>query len=223
MSQSGNQRAMSSSHGSSRAQLGLDAELGLRVTRLLALRRHERVVGAALEVVDEVDRLALLREGEDRRQQAVAVAGALELHGHGVHRHDEVVEVRVAQDQPAVAELVVVGLDLRARLLGGSGQELLGLGDDGLKSAVPIGWKTTPAHSRLFSPRPVSIVTFAVVIANSRSGAAPFSLPFDPNRASRKTHRPRRPCPGAATRAAGGARSASPSAGASRRASGSRP
>src|SRR4029453_4878906 len=49
-----------------------------------------------------------------------------------------------------------------------------------------MGWKTTPARWRLFRPRPVSIVMLAVVIANSRSGAAPFSLPFVPRRASRK-------------------------------------
>src|SRR5215210_7122289 len=59
------------------AQLGLDAQLALGVARLLLPGGgHERVVAAALEVVDEVDRLALVREREHGGQQAVSVAGA---------------------------------------------------------------------------------------------------------------------------------------------------
>src|ERR671914_1015244 len=60
------------------SHLGLQAQLALVVARLVALRRHERVVRAALEVVDEVDRAALFLEGEHRAQQAVTVALPLE-------------------------------------------------------------------------------------------------------------------------------------------------
>ena len=99
ISHSGNQRAMSSSIGSSRPA-GPSCRSSCSVSRcLVARRRHERVVGAALEVVDEVDALAVVVEGEDGGQQAVAVAAALELGRERVHRHDEVVEVGVAQDR----------------------------------------------------------------------------------------------------------------------------
>src|SRR4051794_29068423 len=66
-------------------ELGLKAQLALRVAALLT-RRHEGIEGAALEVVDQVERLALLLEGEHRRQQAVAVAATLELRGDSVER-----------------------------------------------------------------------------------------------------------------------------------------
>ncbi len=55
------------------------------------------------------------------------------------------------------------------------------------KSAVPIGWNTIPATPRCLRSSDVSSVICAVVIANSRSGAGPFSLfPLPPRRASRK-------------------------------------
>src|SRR3954468_16261540 len=112
-------------------ELGLELELALVVARLVPGRGHERVVLAALEVVDEVDGLALLvLEREHGGQQPVAVAAARELGGDDVDRLDQVVEVGVAQNDPAVAELVVVGLDARAGVLGGAAQELLGVADD---------------------------------------------------------------------------------------------
>src|SRR4051812_8572050 len=61
------------------AHLGLEAQLALGVALLVARGRHERVEAAALEVVDEVERLVLLLESEHAGQQAVAVAAALEL------------------------------------------------------------------------------------------------------------------------------------------------
>src|SRR5215204_6323948 len=109
------------------SKLGLDAQLALGVAGLLALRGHERVIGAALEVVDEVERLAVLLEGEHGGEHAVAVAGALELARDGVDRHHEVVEVLVLEHEPAVAVLVVVRLDLGAGVFGRAGQQLLGL------------------------------------------------------------------------------------------------
>src|SRR3954452_7628117 len=87
-------------------ELGLESELALRVAALLA-GGDEGGESAALEVVDQVERLALSLEGEHRRQQPVAVATPLELGGNRVERHHQVLELAVAQDQPAVAELVV--------------------------------------------------------------------------------------------------------------------
>src|SRR4051812_7558962 len=51
------------------------------------------------------------------------------------------------------------------------------------KSPVASGWKTIPALPRDVMPCAVSSVTYAVVIANSRSGAGAFSLRL-PSRAS---------------------------------------
>ena len=226
MSQSGNQRAMSSSHGSSAPSWAL-----MRSSRSVSRacspwRGHERVVGAALEVVDEVERLAVLLEGEHGGQQAVAVAAALQLARDGVDRDHEVVEVRVLRIEPAVAELVLVRLDRccrcprRCRRSSSSVSSTICW-----KSAVPSGWKTIPARPRCFRPSPVSSVTFAVVIANSRSGAGAFSLRLPPEERVEEAHQRlilggrAVPCSGA--RAPGGARSASPSAGGSRRATGS--
>src|SRR5919106_1803911 len=54
------------------------------------------------------------------------------------------------------------------------------------KSAVPSGWKTRPAAPREVIPSPVSSCTYAVDIANSRSGAGPLSLRRPPSSASKK-------------------------------------
>src|SRR5205823_789316 len=88
------------------ADLGLEPELVLGVPRLVPCR-HERVVGAALEVVDEVERLAAVLEREHGAEQTVAVAAALEVARHDVERDNEVLELDVLQDDPAVAALVV--------------------------------------------------------------------------------------------------------------------
>ncbi len=53
------------------------------------------------------------------------------------------------------------------------------------KSAVASGWNTIAAAPREVSPIDVSIVTYAVLIANSRSGAGCASL-RRPIRTSRK-------------------------------------
>src|SRR3954447_9091861 len=58
-----------------------------------------------------------------------------------------------------------------------------------LKSAVASGWKTMPATFLCFRSRDVSIVTWAVVIANRRSGAGVFSFLRPPRSASRNPTR----------------------------------
>src|SRR5829696_7639930 len=112
------------------ADLGLEPQLALGVAGVVARRRDERVVAAALEVVDEVDGLPLVLEREDRGEQAVAVAALLELRRDRVEGDDEVLEVWVAEDQPAVAVLVGRGLDGGAGVLGAGAQQVLGLLDD---------------------------------------------------------------------------------------------
>ena len=180
MSQSGNQRAMSSSQGSSRASWALRRSSSSRVARLRAGRGHEGVVGAALEVVDEVDRLAARRP----RTRTPRPAGGRRSRRPAARRR------RCSSPRP--------GRRGRRRAGSASGSRTRRRGSRPwcrsprpcrraaprsrrticLKSAVAIGWKTTPAHCFDFRPRPVSIVTFAVVIANRRSGAAPFSFPL---------------------------------------------
>src|SRR5205823_12599061 len=56
------------------------------------------------------------------------------------------------------------------------------------KSAVDSGWNTIAAAPRELIPSPVSIVTFAVLLANSRSGAGLSSL----RRPVRMSRRPTR-------------------------------
>src|SRR4051795_9822169 len=119
-----------------RPDLGLDLQLALGVALLAAARRHERVPGAALVVVDEVDRLARgVLEREDGAEHAVAVAADGERVAHRVDADREVLEVRVLDGHPAVAELVVGGLDGRADLVAGALEHLLHLGDDRLEVA----------------------------------------------------------------------------------------
>ena len=55
-----------------------------------------------------------------------------------------------------------------------------------LKSAVASGWKTMPATGLRLRPSCASIVTYAVLIANRRSGAGAFRLLRPPSSASRK-------------------------------------
>src|SRR5204863_5073369 len=112
------------------ADLRLQLELALVVALMVARRGHERVVEAALEVVDEVERPPFLLEREHRSEQTVAVAAALERARHGVDRHDEVLEVGVAQDDPRVAVLVGGRLDGRAGIGRGARQQLLRVVDD---------------------------------------------------------------------------------------------
>src|SRR5215210_3305217 len=118
------------------ADLRLDLELALGVALLAAASRDERVPAAALVVVDEVDRLAgRVLEREDRAQHALAVAADRKRLADRVDADDEVLEVGVVDDHPAVAELVVLGLDGRAGLGAGPVQDLLHLRDDRLEVA----------------------------------------------------------------------------------------
>src|SRR3954467_11904774 len=115
----------------SRPDLRLDLQLALGVALLAPARRHERVPGPALVVVDEVDRLARgVLEREDRAEHAVAVAAHGERVADRVDADGAVLELRVLDDHPAVSDLVVGGLDARADLLPGALQHLLHLGDD---------------------------------------------------------------------------------------------
>src|SRR5215210_877486 len=113
------------------ADLRLDLELALGVALLAAASRDERVPAAALVVVDEVDRLAgRVLEREDRAQHALAVAADRKRLADRVDA-----DVEVVDDHPAVAELVVLGLDGRAGLGAGPVQDLLHLRDDRLEVA----------------------------------------------------------------------------------------
>src|SRR5829696_9405007 len=61
------------------ADLGLEPQLALVVAALVAAGRHERVVGAALVVVDPVHGMVGgVAEGEDRAQDPLPVAAVLE-------------------------------------------------------------------------------------------------------------------------------------------------
>src|SRR5437660_9437190 len=110
-------------------ELPLELKLAL-VVALLVSRRYERVPRPALEVVDEVDRAAVLLELEHRAQEPVAVAAALELAGDEVDRRDEVLELVAAQDDPPEAVLVVCDVDLGAGVLRRAAKQVLGVGDD---------------------------------------------------------------------------------------------
>jgi hypothetical protein len=106
--------------------------LALAVARLLP-GGHERIPVAALVVVDEVHRPALgVLEREDGGQHAVAVAADHQPVADGVDADDEVLDV-VAQDDPAVAVLVLLAGDRGAGLLAGALEQLLHLGDDRLE------------------------------------------------------------------------------------------
>ena len=155
ISQSGNQRVDAPPRSGSSAPSWAFRRSSRSVSRcLLAGRGHERVERAALEVVDEVERPALLLEGEHRGQQAVAVAAALELGRDRVERDHQVLEVRVAQDQPAVAELVVGRLDLRAGVLGGAAQQLLGLLHDALEVGGAERLEDDPGRAAVLEAEP---------------------------------------------------------------------
>ena len=78
--------------------------------------------------------------------------------------------VGVGQDRPAVAVLVLGGLDRGAGLLTGRAQHLLGVAQDLPRSRRwRAAGRRSPPRSRWRRPSSVSSVTWAVVIANSRS------------------------------------------------------
>src|SRR5439155_10870184 len=100
-------------------QLRLELELLGVVALLLLARRYERPERAGLVAVYPVDGLVrvLALEAEHRRQQLAAEPAGLQLGGGGVHRGHDVLEILVANDDPLVAELVGLRLDLAAGLL----------------------------------------------------------------------------------------------------------
>jgi hypothetical protein len=65
----------------------------------------------------------------------ILVAAGLEAVVHRIDADDEVLDVGVADDDPAVAEFVLVGVDVEPRLLTRAAQDLLHVRDDGLEVA----------------------------------------------------------------------------------------
>jgi hypothetical protein len=66
-------------------------------------------------------------EAEHRREQLPAEAAGIELRTDQVHGRDEVLEVRVLDDQPLVPVLVRAAADARLRLLRDVLEQLLQL------------------------------------------------------------------------------------------------
>src|SRR5438067_2118242 len=107
-----------------RLELRLELEL-LRVIPLLALAGgDEGPEGPALVAVDPVDRVLAALEAKDRRQELRAEPLLLEALGHGVHGGDLVLELRIVDDDPGEAELVLAALELRPGLRGDPVQQL---------------------------------------------------------------------------------------------------
>src|SRR4051812_9962493 len=110
-------------------QLWLELRLQLQllgVVPLLALAgRDERPEGAALVAVDPVHRVLAAVELEDRGEELRAEALFLQALSDRVHRRDLIFELRVADDDPRVAELVLATLQLRAGVAGDAVEQLL--------------------------------------------------------------------------------------------------
>src|SRR5215211_5188138 len=108
-------------------QGGLDPQLQL-VVAALAVQRRERVEGAPLVQVDQVDPPALGRgEGEHRAQQLGPEAVLLEGGVDQVDAGHQVLHVRVLEDHPAVAVAVVGDRHRRPCLLDGQLEQALEL------------------------------------------------------------------------------------------------
>src|SRR5207249_814046 len=86
--------------------------------------RHERPERASLVAVDEVDRIAAAVEAEDSREELRAEAACLQLRPDEVDGVHEVFELRVADDEPRIAERVLRALDPRAGVAGDGVEEL---------------------------------------------------------------------------------------------------
>ena len=131
ISHSGNQRVMSSSNGSSLSSWAFSRSSCSESRCLSPGAGHERVVGAALEVVDEVDALALVARTGTRRP-----AGGRRSRRPGARWRCVFSDTTMSSKSgsrridPAVAELVVGRLERRARLLGRAVQQLLGVLED---------------------------------------------------------------------------------------------
>jgi hypothetical protein len=94
------------------------------------------------------ERAAALLEGEHGREDAVAVAARVEAVLDGVDADDEVLDVLVGQDDPAVAVGVLGRADGRAGLLARRAQDLLDLADDAREVARGIGLEDDPRLAR---------------------------------------------------------------------------
>src|SRR4051812_45768358 len=106
-------------------ELGLELQL-LGVVSLLALAgRNEGPEGTPLVAVDPVHGLLAALELEHRSEELASETRLLEPLRDRVDRGDLVLQVRVADDDPRVAEGVLPALELRARLSGYSLQQLL--------------------------------------------------------------------------------------------------
>jgi hypothetical protein len=116
------------------ADLRLEPQLGLGVAALVAAGGDERVVRAALVVVDPVDVLVLrVAEREDGAEDALAVAAVLQRLGDDVDPDHEILEVLVREHHPAVAEAVVGAIHARAGVVPRAAEDLLHVGHDRLE------------------------------------------------------------------------------------------
>src|SRR5438128_9270658 len=106
-------------------QLRLQLQLLGVVAALVLAGRHERPERAALVAVDQVDGELSAFEAEDGGEQLLAETLLLESLRDRVHRGHLVLEVRVADDDPAEAEAVLAALELRAGLLRDALEQLL--------------------------------------------------------------------------------------------------
>src|SRR5918999_3997073 len=87
-------------------ELVLEADLLCVVTLLFFARRDEGPERAALEAVDERDRLLAALEGKHSGEQLPAEAARRELRADEMDRRDEILEITVADDEPLEAVLV---------------------------------------------------------------------------------------------------------------------
>src|SRR5262249_32270664 len=99
-------------------QLALELRLQLELLGVVALllvsHRDDRPERPALVAVDPVDRMLPTLEAERGREQPLPEAALLQLGADQVDRRDEILELRIANDQPLEAEVVGAALHLRA-------------------------------------------------------------------------------------------------------------
>src|SRR5919108_6395765 len=99
-----------------RLELRLQLQLLGVVAPLVLSGRDEGPEGAALVAVDPVDGVLTALEAKHRGQELRAEPLFLEPLCHRVHGGDLVLELRIADDDPGEAELVLLALELRARV-----------------------------------------------------------------------------------------------------------
>ena len=221
--QSGNQRSSSGSIGSSPSICALSCS-SRSTLRCCSPGGHERVPGAALDVVDEVDGppLAVL-EGEHGGQHTVAVAAERDRLVDRVDGDDQVLDLVVADDHPAVAEAVVARLDRGAGLLARRPHDLLHLRDDlrevgGRQRLEDDGGHAARAHVVARLQRDVRRRHGEQAVTGRRRGRlATAQQCVEESHEREPTRRGGRPrCPAAAAPGAAGGRCAARPAGASR-------